>query len=699
MPQIVEVKGFGKVNFPDDMSADQIQFVIESDIIPQLSKATEGVISPEKPSGLVSAGRGAQDVLDRISQLAINSGEKMGMLAPGIGDIATSQMLDEQKKYEGARGPDAGFDIYRTGGNAGMLAPVALMPGGQGFLGRAASGAAQGGTAGFLQFDPSNTAAGTLKNTAVSAAAGAALNPAVGFLGDKVAKGVKNLIGRFRGVQAGARGRIEPTVILEQIPEAKALPRAQQQLLLQDAIDQMKATGEFDVEGLRRRANLIANNLTATKSMVTRSPRDWTIERNLQKMAQSQDPRLSSVGEELTSVYQQNDAALTNQLRSQAAGLPKATQEAQGEAVMRGVDKLAREKQSKVGEAYDAVRGEDFINQPPNALVERLFSADLQDIEDPAVKTVIKTVENRLKRNGVVKSTPTVGPDGSYSFELTGKGMTAKQTEELRKLLNGLDTPGNAGRVKSQIIRALDESITREGGQDLYGAARAQAAQRFESLDNPAAQRALDTLGELQQGKTAQNFIEQQVVGAADQDVSALVKTLEGNKDALDAMKAGVLQWLEEKAVNVNSGQFSGAAFNKALESIGDTKLRAVLGEQTAQKLKSLSRAALNATYQPPYSAVNASNTSPMLLSATTNLRKIPVIGGLVTDETQGAIQASAARKQLADALSRRGNAPLIEDSRQVQSLVEALRAMSAPSAAASLDQRGKPANKKAKDR
>jgi hypothetical protein len=652
----------------------------------------------EAPGLMARVGRGMTDVTDRIAQLTVAAGEKLGHYPDGLGDVMTQQMNDEGGQYEKGRqagvkpGEKPGIDWARMGGNAAMQAPLALMSGGDSLLGQIGMGAVQGGASGALQYDPTNTLAGTLKNTATGAVTGAVLNPVTKVAGNKAGEAWDALKGRAAGVTARIGGAADPAQIIKSVPEVSVLPEQQQQDLIAEAAQQIKATGNFDAEALKRKANLLANGVTPTKAMVTRKPQDWAIERNLSKLT-GPDQERAQIGSDLTDLYLGNDQALTGKLRGMSDGLPAGTQEAHGMTALKGVDQVAKDSQAEVSKAYGAVHGEDVINPPPNALVEHLFSADLQDIEDPSVKTVIKTVENRLKRNGIVKTEPSVGPDGSYNYELTGKGMTAKQTEELRKLLSGLDAPNsNSARVKGQLIRALDESITREGGQDVYGAARSQAAERFGTLDNPATQRALDTFGELQQGKTAQNFIKSQVIDAADQDVQALVKTLGSNKEALDAMQAGVLKHLESKAVNPNSGQFSGAKLSDALREIGDNKLTAILGPEKAAQLKSLAQAGVDATYQPAYSAVNSSNTAPMLLSLTRNVRKIPLMPNIVTDELQRSVEVSGAQKQLANALLAKGEGTLPQ-SPQMRRLIEALQSMSAPASVTTLDQRRKAAN------
>jgi len=80
----------------------------------------------------------------------------------------------------------------------------------------------------------------------------------------------------------------------------------------------LRQTGQLNAEQLGRRANLLAQGVTPTRSMVTRDPADWSIERNLQKLAQSPDESLAAPGRELTDIYQGNDAALAQRLGQQA---------------------------------------------------------------------------------------------------------------------------------------------------------------------------------------------------------------------------------------------------------------------------------------------------------------------------------------------------------------------------------------------
>jgi hypothetical protein len=690
----VKVPGFDQpVLFPAGMSPEQIQQAIENDILPQRKPAAREPEYRAEPGMGARIGRGAQDVVDRLTQLSIGAGEKMGMLEPGVGDLATQAMAAEQKQYESdrraAKGGDAGIDLARLAGNIGMQAPLALGPGGKAsMLSRALTGALQGGTSGALQFDETNSVKGTALNTGLGTLTGAIAGPAVGAIGDKIGKVAQTLAGRAKGVGAKISGEASDQAILAAVPELNELPPAQRIELLAEAKKQIAQMGALDDVAIGRKANLVANDITPTKSMVTRDPADWTLERNLQKLAQSPDEEISGVGRQLTDVYQKNDAALSKKLGSFSEGIPKATQEGYGMTVMQSIDDLATASQKDVGKLYRQVaetKGEQLASDARN------LADTLDGLRDNTyAEKLVSSVTNKLRRFGMLDD----------KGELTAKTLTVTQAEELRKFVNTL--PNDFG--KKDIIKAIDSDVLSGMGEDAFSGARKAAADRFAMLDNPATQRAVNALGELQQGKTAQSFIKSQVVDAPAQDVKTLVTTIgkitdaAKRKEAEDAMRGGVLSYLQSKAINPNSGQFSGAAFNKALEGIGDEKLALTLGAAEAQKIKSLARAAIDATYQPAFSAVNNSNTAPMLMSLMQKARTIPGVPLLVTDEAQKLAARSGYQNRLAEALAAKsGKSPPVPES--IQRLAEALRLSVPQASVATLDQARKPADQKRKER
>jgi hypothetical protein len=627
--------------------------------------------------------RGVQDFSDRGVQISMNVGEKLGLLEPGLTDIATGQINKEREAYEKLRQDaakragkeEAGFDGYRALGTAATLAPLALLSRGRALPAIARDGALIGGAGGALTYDPTNTFKATAVNTAIGGTLGLVLSPPLAVAGQFAGKAIGALLGRVKGAIASMGGKASPAQIIQAVPEVQQLPPAQQSSLINEAAQQVRASGELNAEALGRKANLVANDVTPLKSMVTRNPQDWALERNLSKLT-GPDADLARIGGELTDVYRANDAALGSRLRTLNQGRPQGTQEGLGQSGMKALDDVAKETQQQVGGLYEVVRqtrGNELASD-----ARQLYST-LDDLSDSTyAKKIVDSTRNRLRRFGMIDK------DGN----LTNKTLTVYQAEELRKFVNTL--PEDYG--KKQIIGAIDQDVLGGLGDDAFGVARAAAEKRFELIGNPATQKALNTYGELQQGKTAQNFIKQQVVNAADQDVDALLGTLATKPDAVNSLRSGVIGYFEEAAINPNSGQFSGARFNKAVVEFGDKKLTALFGADEAAKIKSLARASLDATYQPPYSAVNSSNTTPIGLSLTRRGRQAL---GFNVPFLNEAVEQAAARSgyqsQLNNALSAKSTPGVsAEFSRQ---LAIALSRAGATAAAPLADSRRLPAD------
>jgi hypothetical protein len=625
-------------------------------------------------------GRGAEDIYQGLAQRMLQGIDVLPKERPSVDELRAyagpedQNLSDEdlRKKFEqqslsknytegvnqdlalynkGREGQ--GWDWARMAGAGLATAPVALLgaPAGATSLGarvlaRAKLGAIGGAAAGGAQFAPSGKLSDTAVNTAIGAGTGAVAAPVLGAAGDKALAAARWLGGRIAGLRAPAL--TEPDFV-QAVPESAGVTPAQRADLLAEAQQQLRSTGQMDAPALSRKANLLAQGATPTTAMVTRNPADWTLERNLQKLSQSPDPQLSTVGQEITGVYQANDRALAAKLAERSQGLPAATPEAHGMTVMQGINDLADATQKDVSSLYDQVRatkGERLASDARN------LHSTLEELKDsPAADPVTQAATRRLTRLGMYDK------EGN----LTDKTLTVKEAEGLRQFIN--QQPNVFG--KRQIVNAIDQDVLGGAGEDAFAGARSAASERFQMLGNPAAQKALSTLGELSQGKTAQNFIKSQVISAADQDVGSLVDTIAKipnetqRTQTQNALKAGVLQYLQEQAVNPNSGKFSGSALNTAIRQVGEGKLTKILGTDEFGKLKDLSRAALDATYEPPYSAVNYSNTTPTLLSLIRGTRTIPVIGPNLLSDTAEEIAARAGyRSQLRGALAARAPGP-----------------------------------------
>jgi hypothetical protein len=601
---------------------------------------------------LIRAGRGAEDIWQGAKQALLNLSDKAsGGHEASDYTAAHNAELAQYEKDRAAEG-NTGIDWARGLGTA--LTPVSAIPGaGTTKLATAGLGALAGGTAGALRYDPGNTLLDRAWNTATGAGAGAVIAPVVQGGVELAIKGAQALGTGARNAASRLADALDygpgPAAQVAQQaagPAWAAIDDTARQSLTDDVRKTMSMGQPVDPTMISRKANLIANGVTPTTSMVTRSASDWTIERNLQK--------LPGISDQLTSLYNKNDEALSGQMTGMLEGLPKASQETHGKALMQGIEDLQSAKQVEVRAAYKAQRdtvGEDTGFQP-EATTEVLGNMQNNAYMGPAVQSI----RSEMKSMGVLDD------DGNLV-----KTASISQAEELRKFVNALPDYANGVNVKGfkgQVVRAIDQDVFGTHGDDPFAGARTLANQRFTILGNPSVQKGLDAFGELSEGKTAQNFIQQQVVSGSTQDVKALVESLAAIPDAakrqtaMDALEAGTLQHFQNKAINPDTGQFSGRNLAQSIRQFGggsDEKLVSIFGQERADQLKSLALAGVDATYSPAYSSVNNSNTAPTGLSYILGLRKVPIIGKLsehvITPEAEKSVAERGYANQLADAL------------------------------------------------
>ena len=129
------------------------------------------------------------------------------------------------------------------------------------------------------------------------------------------------------------------------------------------------------------------------------------------------------------------------------------------------------------------------------------------------------------------------------------------------------------------------------------------------------------------------NFFNRYVLNGTADDVNSLMGMV---PDQGRALQMQALEYLKGKALGGASdeiGTFSQAAFNKALNSIGNVKLNALFGPQQAAQLRQIGRVAANVQAEPAGAAVNHSNTAAagasMALNALTSLADKMKLPGL----------------------------------------------------------------------
>lgn len=203
-----------------------------------------------------------------------------------------------------------------------------------------------------------------------------------------------------------------------------------------------------------------------------------------------------------------------------------------------------------------------------------------------------------------------------------GEPMTFEQFEamrtnlaaEIRKAKRAGD--GNSAFASSVVYQALDDLPMPAGAEHLKplaDKARASARERFELLRGDPAYRAV-----VNGTAKADNFINKFLMRADTRDVEAMVRNLENQPVARQALSAGAMDKLKESAriTSGDQGNFAQAGYNKTLDNLRQSKkLDLIFDAKQRANVENLGTVARDIQGQPAGSFVNNSNSAVALLA------------------------------------------------------------------------------------
>jgi len=371
---------------------------------------------------------------------------------------------------------------------------------------------------------------------------------------------------------------------------------------LLDQVKQAVKSGGIDEAALKRYADYKAVGATPTKGRVTLNQIQLTNEKNLAKIGASgsHDKSLQA----LSNIEQENDALLTQRINEIGA-------EKSGDAItdavtlMKSLRKIDKPIRKAVDKAYQSVRDSEgryarlntkfFSETANNYLDEQQLGSALPD------RT--RTLLNDLSSGKI--------PFNVNTIMQTDKRLSGQMSDAL----SGSNPNREAAKAIAQIRKALFETpVENAAGEQslaLYEKARKMAAGRFSIIDDtPALKAALD---KAEPDKFVQTFI----VGGGNKanlsDVKSLAKQLSKNPEAFDIAKNQIAKYLRDRATGGAADEvakFSASNYNKALNQLGDAKLKLFFGKKGLQELKRIGRVASYEKFRPEGSAVNTSNTA-----------------------------------------------------------------------------------------
>lgn len=648
-----------------------------------------GVGAPEAPPLLARIGHGASNITSGLQQLyymATGDDAKLKQL--------TDQRNDEEALYQKGRGPNAGIDWASMLGEAGMMAPAALVSAPASVPGRLALAGGIGAAQGASEFAPEGTVAGKAKNTAIGAVAGPVAQgatelaaPVVGKVVQKVAQGAtaaKNLATGATSNQA-AQSAVSKAIGQD---TWNALDAATQDALTSRAQSILARGRELDPEALLRQADINAVGAKGTTGAITRDPSQWYWE---QEAAKLRGPN-GDVGAPLVQRFQEDNQALMAQLPGMRPTNAPSGYDA-AEAAREAVQGFSKQSQKDVASLYDAA-GAQGADVP-------FDGASFME----KVRPIVETYEDKIsgpvmKRLREFDAGLQMDTQGSVADGTTARAFTVDEATKLYKLINDSmgGEPGGVGRAANALKAALmDVGTSGPATQPAMGAfqqATNAARQRFQTLEP----RTIATLNDTNEAPV--NFIEQMITGKKPGEIAALRDVVQKQQpDAWNGVKATTLDWLQRKAtLNDPEGKFSGKRFGDALDQIGQARLQEIFEPAELAQLGTIKRASYALTREPPYAAVNHSNSGSTFANLVNNRlvspaavmasHAVPVLGPMALgalatgrEVMQDAARASAAKAAASPGLS--AIAPTRVDPRAVRQWIARLLTYGTPAATA----------------
>lgn len=412
------------------------------------------------------------------------------------------------------------------------------------------------------------------------------------------------------------------------VSKIPAMARAELSHEVKKALDTGK---DLNPDVVRRIADYAMVGATPTRGTVTLDPVQLTQEKNLAKVgANSSDPRL----QELARVQNANNGVFIKNLNDLGGNTANANPVTAGSAAMghiRASDDAARATENALykqardssGRAIELDRN-GFVMDAYRRLGESNKSAFL-----PAeIKSLLEQIRaGKLKIDGQEIDVPfNVDVIDSLKTTLASASRGAKDGNVKAAIANVRDAlentqPTAVGRPVggNQVVdpAALAGAQTRANTASAESMAAFDEARRFARSRRDWQESTPGIMAALSDDAQPDRFVRDFVIGnsnkGATAHVEALMHEFHNNPAAQRAIKENVVGYLKSKALSGSSdevGSFSQSAYNRALNDLGDAKLRLFFSADEIAQLKALGRVSSYEMIQPKGSAVNNSNTT-----------------------------------------------------------------------------------------
>lgn len=411
--------------------------------------------------------------------------------------------------------------------------------------------------------------------------------------------------------------KIELTLRQQGIDWSKVPERIKQPM--RDEVSKALKIGEdLNPDALRRMLDFKTVGATPTRGMLTQDPVQITREMNLAKTgANSTDIGL----QKLPGLQSANTATLLRNLDDAGAkGAPDSF--ATGGSLLDALKANAARSKANIDQLYTSARdtsgrsaelnGAAFTSMANKVLDDKLLGGALPESVAARMNAIAKgevpfTVDYAEQFKTSIGQLQRATSDGQQRLALqVVRNALDKTPLRPAEIVNPGNLPAVPGTVPTSPAVLGEESIS---AFNRARAANRAFMQRVE--ETPALQAALD-------GAEPDKFVKQFVIGSGStvKDVNALRRAVAQDPQALEATKNYIVAHLKSAATNGTEDitKFSPAAYNRALNNIGDRKLSAFFSPEEITRLRAVGRVGTLMTAQPAGTAVNNSNSGALLI-------------------------------------------------------------------------------------
>ncbi|HEY7866990.1 MAG TPA: hypothetical protein VIC51_13445 [Psychromonas sp.] len=628
MPKIRMIENVGEVEFPDEMSDQEIDFAIirnQAADVQSMVNAPQPTQQPSMTELMQQSGYGNVADFDpyggSVNKFALGVGKGIVDTSRGIGqrlgmvsesDIAKARELDK---------PLLESTAAQAGNIAGSILPAlptAFIPGANTYLGSSLIG----GGLGFAQPTTSDDSitANTILGT-IGGAAGKTVGDLVGSGISKATSVAKTIPERLRSIsQTGqiplAQQKAQQVLQTSGI-NLNDLSESVRNSILQDTQEALKIQPNLSKDALNRLLDYRITGATPRKAQLTLDPTDVTRQTNLEKLA------VNTAGE-FKSISNQNNSVLLQNLDELGAANSTGELFDAGNNVLNSASNYLQGRKSAVTNLYDVAQGlggRDVLYNTP-AFTQKVSKNLDSQLKNAFLPTEIKTIVNDVAQGKiplniqVAEQLKTILSSASRAAKQSGNGNAVSAIKIVRDALE--ETP-LVGGVGDDVLQA-------------FNAARKEAFNLKKLQENAPILKAIDD------GVEPDKIFDKYIVRS---NLSEFKNTLDVLDDqAKQQLKNDIVAYIKSKSTAGNldntTAKISSSAIDKAFGKNGlitNKKLELLFNKDEIARLNAIKNVIKYETTQPVGSAVNNSNTASALYSALDRVAKrLPFGQSMIAD-------------------------------------------------------------------